>query len=61
VIEADGRNWHTRRADFENDRRRDNALAVRGIQVLRFTYTMLVSQPDRCLEQIVATCRVRAA
>ena len=37
VIEADGRNWHARVEDFEEDRRRDNELATRGIQVLRFT------------------------
>jgi very-short-patch-repair endonuclease len=37
VIEADGRHWHARVEDFEEDRRRDNELATRGIQVLRFT------------------------
>jgi very-short-patch-repair endonuclease len=61
VIEADGRNWHTRWEDFESDRRRDNALAARGIQVLRFTYEMLTSEPERCLEQAIATCLLRAA
>lgn len=61
VIEADGRNWHTKWDDFENDRRRDNALAARGIQVLRFTYDMLVDEPDHCLQQTIATCLLRAA
>jgi very-short-patch-repair endonuclease len=61
VIEADGRNWHMRWENFETDRRRDNALAARGIQVLRFTYEMLTSEPQRCLEQAIATCRIRAA
>lgn len=61
VIEADGRNWHTRWEDFETDRRRDNALATRGIQVLRFTYEMLTKSPAKCLEQTLATCLVRAA
>lgn len=61
VIEVDGRNWHTRGEDFETDRRRDNALAARGIQVLRFTYEMLTGEADRCLEQTVATCLLRAA
>lgn len=61
VIEADGRNWHTKFEDFEIDRRRDNALAARGIQVLRFTYQMLVEEPNKCLEQVIATCLLRAA
>lgn len=61
VIEADGRNWHARWQAFESDRRRDNALAARGIQVLRFSYEMLTREPDRCLEQAIATVLVRAA
>lgn len=61
VIEADGRNWHTRWKDFESDRRRDNALAARGIQVLRFTYEMLKTEPEKCLEQAITTCLLRAA
>ena len=61
VIEADGRNWHARHHDFERDRVRDNALAERGIQVLRFTYRMLERDPEECLRQIVAVCLVRAA
>jgi hypothetical protein len=61
VIEADGRNWHTKWQDFESDRRRDNSLASRGIQVLRFTYEMLTREPGRCLEQAIATISIRAA
>jgi very-short-patch-repair endonuclease len=61
VLEVDGRNWHARWEDMERDRRRDNALAARGIQVLRFTYAMLISEPERCLEQAIATCHLRAA
>lgn len=61
VIEADGRNWHLRRLDFENDRRRDNELASRGIQVLRYTYRMLTSEPERCLAEILAVGAIRTA
>lgn len=61
MIEADGRNWHTKQEDFDSDRGRDNALAARGIQVLRFTYDMLVDEPAKCLEQTIATCLLRAA
>jgi Protein of unknown function (DUF559) len=61
VVEADGRNWHLRRRDFETDRRRDNQLASQGVQVLRYTYRMLISEPERCLSEIVAVGRVRTA
>jgi very-short-patch-repair endonuclease len=60
VIEADGRNWHSRRSDFEKDRRRDNTLATKGIQVLRFTFEMLESDPDGCLDTILSTGALRA-
>lgn len=61
VIEADGRNWHLRRADFENDRRRDNELARHGIQVLRYTHRMLTAEAARCRDEIVAVGSVRSA
>lgn len=61
VIEADGRNWHARMEDFEEDRRRDNELATRGIQVIRLTYRMLESDPEGCLETIRAVGHVRSA
>jgi very-short-patch-repair endonuclease len=61
VIEADGRNWHARVDAFEEDRRRDNELATRGIQVVRLTYRMLKSDPQGCLETIRAVGRVRSA
>jgi len=61
VIEADGRNWHARVEDFEVDRRRDNELATRGIQVLRFTYRMLKTDPEGCLATIRSVGLVRSA
>ncbi len=61
VIEADGRNWHTKRTDFESDRRRDNALAAQGIQVLRYTYRALLTDPDGCRSEIESVGAVRAA
>jgi very-short-patch-repair endonuclease len=45
IIEADGRRWHTRRADFERDRGRDHAAQQHGYEVTRFTYGQLVSSP----------------
>ncbi len=61
VVEADGRNWHSRLQDFERDRQRDNELAARGIQVLRFTYTMLRFDSPNCRRLVLETCRHRAA
>lgn len=60
VVEVDGRSWHARTEAFETDRERDNQLASRGIQVLRFTYHMLKKDPDACLETILATGHIRS-
>lgn len=59
IVEADGRRWHTRKADFERDRVRDNAAAARGIGVLRFTYRMLTVTPDECRATILETGKAR--
>lgn len=61
VAEADGRNWHMRRHDYDADRRRDNSLAAAGIQVLRFSYQMLNEEPERCGADLLAAGRIRAA
>jgi very-short-patch-repair endonuclease len=57
IIELDGRRWHARSEAFESDRARDNAAAAAGYTVLRFTWRMLTTEPDRCLDQIVAAGR----
>lgn len=61
IVEADGRRWHTRQADFERDRRRDNAAATLGLTVIRFTYRMLVDEPAYCLQTLREAGRSRAA
>lgn len=55
VVEADGRNWHTRQADFQRDRERDNHLATKGILVVRFTYDDLTRRFDECLRTLIET------
>jgi len=45
VIEADGAEFHTDRASFEDDRRRDAILAALGFRVLRFSYTQIREHP----------------
>lgn len=45
VIEVDSRKYHTDPAAFEADRRRDAALSIRGIRVLRFSYHQVLDEP----------------
>ncbi len=53
VLEADGRVYHTKRADFERDRQRDNLAAAHGYRVMRFTYRALSNDPDGVLELVL--------
>lgn len=57
IVEADGRRWHTRVADFDRDRWRDNIAAAHGHRVLRFTHTHLAQQPSAALELVVQAGR----
>ena len=41
ILEADGRRWHARVRDFDDDRWRDNTAAANGWRVQRFTHTHL--------------------
>lgn len=59
VLEVDGRNYHTRKADFERDRRRDNAAASLGYVTLRFTWQMLTKDFDYCVRTLFETGRRR--
>lgn len=59
ILEADGRRWHTRRADFERDRARDNAAAARGLAVLRFTWRMLTQDFEGCRRTLLETGATR--
>lgn len=53
IVEADGRRWHTRVADFDRDRWRDNEAVAAGWKVLRFTWAHLTAAPD----EVVALLR----
>ena len=59
IVEADGRRWHTRQADFERDRERDNAAASAGLVAVRFTYRMLTKERDSCLKTLLEAGRWR--
>ncbi len=55
IIEADGRRWHTRVADFDSDRWRDNQAAANGHRVMRFTWVHLHDLADDALALIQRT------
>lgn len=58
VLEVDGARWHQ---DPARDRNRDNALAVLGWRVLRFTWADVVYEPERVVRQIAAALACQAA
>lgn len=61
IVEVDGRRWHTRQSDLERDRLRDNEATAHGYAVLRFTWKMLTDSPEKCLDTLLRTGRVRTA
>ena len=64
AIEIDGRLHEDDPDIFENDRRRQNGLVLAGWRVLRFTYWMLVNEPDYVISTILAelaSCRAVAS
>lgn len=52
VIEVDGRLHETDLDLFESDRTRQNALVLDGWMVLRFTFRMLVDEPEKVVADI---------
>ncbi|MBB5162159.1 type IV toxin-antitoxin system AbiEi family antitoxin domain-containing protein [Mycobacterium sp. AZCC_0083] len=52
AIEVDGLAFHSDSDDFHNDRVRQNAIALAGWQVLRFTWLDLTEYPDRVVAEI---------
>jgi very-short-patch-repair endonuclease len=52
AVEADGFAFHSNSDDFHNDRVRQNAIALAGWQVLRFTWLDLTEYPDRVTAEI---------
>lgn len=52
AIEVDGLAFHSDTDAFHNDRKRQNALALLGWQILRFTWLDLTQYPDRVIAEI---------
>lgn len=61
AIEVDGWAYHSSADDFENDRKRQNAISLLGYQILRFTWLDLTEYPDRVLAEIRNALRSRHA
>ncbi|MFF2493857.1 endonuclease domain-containing protein [Agromyces sp. NPDC058064] len=54
VVEVDGARFHAGVAEFENDRRRDFELAMRGYRVLRLSYRMVMEEWETTSRGILA-------
>lgn len=54
VLEADGFAWHANLDAFEKERNRHNALALRGLTVIRWTWRALHDEPERLVAQLRA-------
>jgi very-short-patch-repair endonuclease len=59
AIEIDGWAFHSDQEIFQRDRSRQNWLALRGWQVLRFTWLDITQHPERVLAQIRAAVSAR--
>lgn len=57
AIETDGLAFHSDSDDFHTDRVRQNAIALAGWQVLRFTWLDLTAYPERVIAEIKRAIR----
>jgi very-short-patch-repair endonuclease len=61
AIEVDGRAFHSSHEAFEHDRERQGLLAELGWLTIRFTWSMLASDPARVAERVRSVIASRAA
>jgi very-short-patch-repair endonuclease len=61
VVEVDGYLFHSGKAAFESDRRRDQVFAAAGFTVIRVTWTQLSSEPLAVIARIAQALAARAA
>ena len=59
AIEIDGFAFHSDAESFQRDRAKQNAIALIGYQVLRFTWLDLIEYPDRVLDEVKRAIRAR--
>jgi very-short-patch-repair endonuclease len=60
VVEFDGWAYHSSRAAFERDRRRDADLQLAGLRVLRVTHRMLTRGRDALIARLAIALHARA-
>lgn len=61
VVEVDGYLFHSDKASFERDRRRDQVFAAAGHTVIRVTWTQLLNEPLAVAARIAQALAARAA
>jgi G:T-mismatch repair DNA endonuclease (very short patch repair protein) len=61
IVEVDGYAFHSSRAAFERDRRRDAHLQSLGYRVMRVTWRQLTIEPETVLVRITQALAHRAA
>jgi very-short-patch-repair endonuclease len=61
ILEADGRRWHARVADFDRDRWRDNEAVAHGLRVQRLTWVHLHDMADDVVDLLERTFAAVAA
>jgi very-short-patch-repair endonuclease len=54
AVEIDGFAYHSSRAAFERDRRRDAELAAAGWNVIRVTWRQLLDEPEAVVARLAA-------
>lgn len=54
IVEVDGYAFHSGRAAFERDRRKDAELQAAGFRVLRVTWRQIVERPEAVVAQLAA-------
>ena len=59
AIEVDGFAFHTDEEVFQIDRQRQNAIALSGWQILRFTWLDLTEYPERVIASIRSAISAR--
>ena len=59
VVEVDGFAFHSSRASFEADRRRDAELAAQGLRVIRVTWRQIADQPEATLVSVAQALVLR--
>jgi very-short-patch-repair endonuclease len=61
IVEVDGYTFHSSRAAFERDRRRDADLQAHGYAVIRVTWRQLRSAPHAVVARLAGVLAMRAA